>query len=97
MAFLLFKASRIQDYIGECDLKLENYQGIIKHFKPIQFIIDEGDFKPYLRVHCECAWEEEHGLELVILKGKTIYVGSCSNEPIDWILDEENENEWNFA
>ena len=66
-------------------------------FKPIAYLIDEGDFHPYIRVHCECDWEEEHGLELVILDGKPVYVGSCGNDQIGSILKNKNEESWNFA
>ena len=85
----------MKDCIGECDLKLEIFNDITKYFKPIAYLIDAGNFHPYIRVHCECDWEEEHGLELVILDGKPIYVGSCANEHIGSII--KNKNEWNFA
>lgn len=59
---------------GYCeDLKLSSITDIWNFVSPNEIIIDwEDEGKYYLCVSCGCAWEEEHGLQLVFKNGKNL-------------------------
>ncbi|MEQ8810877.1 MAG: hypothetical protein RIE59_17530 [Imperialibacter sp.] len=56
---------------GYCEkLELDSVSDIWKYVRPKEIVIDwEDDRKFYLIVSCGCAWEEEHGLQLVFKNG----------------------------
>jgi len=60
--------------LGYCkDLRLSSIKDIWNFVIPNEIIIDwEDEGKYYLWVSCGCAWEEEHGLQLVFKNGENL-------------------------
>lgn len=47
------------------------------------------------RLDCSCDWEVEHGMEIDILDGKVVYLGTFeANSPWD---EYSSDDEWNFV
>jgi Domain of unknown function (DUF6985) len=61
--------------IPETDLGVSEPDQIWQHVRPTGVCVDrydEGDGLVYVRLVCECDWEEEHGLQLLFRHGTTI-------------------------
>ena len=67
----------VQDYYASepyvvAPLKLNNEKEIWKYVYPSEIYVsrrNRRDKDVYLQIHCECEWEEEHGLQLVFRRG----------------------------
>ena len=46
------------------------------------------------QLECSCDWEEEHGMEIDVLDGKLVYLGSFNAEG-PW--EDHSKEEWNYA
>ena len=82
---------RIKDYYDSqsydvVHLNLDDKTEIWKYIHPCEIYVCRGgkeDRNMYLQVHCECDWEEEHGLQLVFKNGLELTKASgIDYEPI---------------
>lgn len=48
-----------------------------------------------IHLECNCSWEQEHGMEIIIIDGKLVYLGAFNGCYI-W-GDFSPENEWNYV
>lgn len=55
------------------DLALSSPDDVWRHVTPPpEFVVRVSDGVAYVQLECECAWEPEHGLDLVFRDGDTI-------------------------
>ena len=75
-------------------LKLASEQEIWLHVTPTEINVDwDEDEELYVIVNCECAWEEEHGLQLVFKEGRKLTRASGID---GHYTDDEDEAEDDF-
>ena len=69
---------------------------MLKCFSPTGMEVDtpEDPLKIGYQLECSCDWEEEHGMEIDILDGKLVYLGSFNAEG-PW--EDHSDEEWNYA
>ena len=69
---------------------------MLKCFAPTSMSVDvpEDPEKIGYSVECNCDWEEEHGMEIDVLDGKLVYLGSFNDEG-PW--EDHSDEEWNYA
>lgn len=76
---LVFKNySDFLETIGDKDeynLTLNTNEGIWDYVHPIEIYVTQrpyNDMDIYVQIHCNCDWEEEHGLQLVFRQGRQL-------------------------
>ena len=71
-----------QDVFGLCLKEASNsinYSAILKHVKPSEIVIEKPEQPiPAYSIYCNCDWEPEHGLEIIIKGDNILYVSETA-------------------
>ena len=69
---------------------------MMKHFRPYALVVEPPADPSRIgyQLACNCAWEEEHGMEIDVLDGKLVYLCEYGGES-PW--DNHTDEEWNYA
>lgn len=89
-----------RDTFEECEISIPvnlSEKQILQYIYPRVLIIDKPtEDKIGYHIECDCAWEEEHGLEWTIKEDKVLYVGQYHDETA-WKDEGYYQNaSWNY-
>ncbi len=85
------------EWVGKPTRTFDNPHDVFELIEPKTLIIDQPNNpnEPIVHLSCDCDWEIEHGLELIVRNDKVLYVGA-NNGMNPW-ADFSEPSEWNYA
>jgi hypothetical protein len=71
------------NHVPEAELSITEPEQIWVHIRPTDVFVSrhtDGDGRVYVRVCCDCDWDEEHGLQLVFRDGNMLTLVSAHED-----------------